>query len=118
MALPQTNNVEVCASCGAEGHPVQELGDDLQLRPRCGQCGAVAAELVADGPLPAPVIPIRPDLAASPSAPKPVAITAGADILAAAETRLTAIDAALAEHDALKREAKQLRRMIAAYRRG
>jgi hypothetical protein len=105
MTLPQI--VETCASCGATGHPVQELGDDLQLRTRCGQCGAIA-----DGPKPAPVIPLRPNQPAPPPA-----ATTSTELLALAESRLTDIERALAEHNAMKSEAKQLRRMIAALRR-
>jgi len=87
----------------------------MVLRSRCGQCGAFLGAPVAASP--APVIPIRPDVAK----PAPVAAIApktSTDVLAAAEARLAEVEALLANHDAMKREAKQLRRMIAAFKRG
>lgn len=117
----------ICQSCGADTRPEKRIA----VAGRSGERrGVVACQMVCRAcqepwqgptsePEPAPassnVIPIQAQSQAVPTSEQPLTIGASLESLRAqALARLTEIEAALSQHDALKTERRALRRMLAA----
>lgn len=118
----------ICQSCGADSHPEKRVA----VAGRGGdRRGVVACQLVCRAcqepwqgptaePEPAPAAPsnvvqLPAPSQAVPTSGQPATIGASLESLRAqALARLTEIEAALSQHDALKTERRALRRMLAA----
>lgn len=94
-----------CPACRKDVHPIQEMGEDMRMRDRCGACGCAL-----DAPA-APTAPVAPVVAVIAPAPK---AAAPADVLTMVRARLDVVRAEIRDVRALEAEAEMLQRMLDA----